>query len=172
MKHICVSKLRIIGSDNGLSPGRRQAIIWTNAGIIINWALKNKLRWNINRNLYFKIYIIFQNVVWKLRPFCLGLNVSTFWRVWEVTSQFVDFRYYNFLQQCFDLMSPWLLTLTSSSLKCIVFINSNSCVTRSSIQLQNSKSTSQYETNASVWNITLLPWKVQCSLMQPMSGFN
>ena len=24
----------IIGSDNGLSPGRRQAIIWTNAGIL------------------------------------------------------------------------------------------------------------------------------------------
>ena len=32
--HICVGKLTIIGSDNGLSPGRRQAIIWTNAGII------------------------------------------------------------------------------------------------------------------------------------------
>ena len=31
--HICVGKLSLIGSDNGLSPGRRQAIIWTNAGI-------------------------------------------------------------------------------------------------------------------------------------------
>ena len=31
--HICVSKLSIIGSDNGLSPSRHQAIIWTNAGI-------------------------------------------------------------------------------------------------------------------------------------------
>ena len=31
--HICVSKLTIIGSDNGLSPGRRQAIIWTSDGI-------------------------------------------------------------------------------------------------------------------------------------------
>ena len=30
---LCVSKLTIIGSDNGLSPGRRQAIIWTSAGI-------------------------------------------------------------------------------------------------------------------------------------------
>ena len=29
MTHICVGKLTIIGSDNGLSPGRRQAIIWT-----------------------------------------------------------------------------------------------------------------------------------------------
>ena len=33
--HICVSKLTIIGSDNGLSPGRRQTIIWTNAGILL-----------------------------------------------------------------------------------------------------------------------------------------
>ena len=32
--HICVSKVTIIGSDNGLSPGRRQDIMWTNAGIM------------------------------------------------------------------------------------------------------------------------------------------
>ena len=35
MTHICVSNWTIIGSDNGLSPGRRQAIIWTNAGILL-----------------------------------------------------------------------------------------------------------------------------------------
>ena len=29
------SKLTIIGSDDGLSPGRCQAIIWTNAGIFL-----------------------------------------------------------------------------------------------------------------------------------------
>ena len=33
--HICISKLTIIGSDNGLSPGRRQAIIWTNARLLL-----------------------------------------------------------------------------------------------------------------------------------------
>ena len=33
--HICVSKQTIIGSDNGLSPSRHQAIIWTNAGILL-----------------------------------------------------------------------------------------------------------------------------------------
>ena len=33
--HICVSKLTIIGSDNGLPPDRRRAIIWTNAGILL-----------------------------------------------------------------------------------------------------------------------------------------
>ena len=31
--HICVSKLTIFASDSGFSPGRRQAIIWSNAGI-------------------------------------------------------------------------------------------------------------------------------------------
>ena len=33
--HICVSDLTDISSDNGLSPGRCQAIIWTNAGLLL-----------------------------------------------------------------------------------------------------------------------------------------
>ena len=33
--HICLSKLTIIGSDNGLAPGRRQAIIRTSARILL-----------------------------------------------------------------------------------------------------------------------------------------
>ena len=33
--HLCVGKLTIIGSDNGLSPGRCQAIILTIAGILL-----------------------------------------------------------------------------------------------------------------------------------------
>ena len=33
--HMCVGKLTIIGSDNGLSPEQHQAIIWTNAGILL-----------------------------------------------------------------------------------------------------------------------------------------
>ena len=37
--HIGVGNLTIIGSDNGLSPGRRQAIIWSNAGILLNGPL-------------------------------------------------------------------------------------------------------------------------------------
>ena len=35
MTHICVGNLTIIGSDNGLLPGRHQAIIWTNGGILL-----------------------------------------------------------------------------------------------------------------------------------------
>ena len=33
--HICVGNLTIIASDNGLSPNRRQAITWTNSGILL-----------------------------------------------------------------------------------------------------------------------------------------
>ena len=35
MTHVCVGKLTIIGSDNGLLPGRRQTIIWINPAILL-----------------------------------------------------------------------------------------------------------------------------------------
>ena len=41
--HICFSKLTTIGPDNGLAPGRRQAIIWTNAGILLIGNLRTNL---------------------------------------------------------------------------------------------------------------------------------
>ena len=74
--HICVSKLTIIGSDNGLSPGRRQAIIWTIAGI----SLTGRLRTNFSKILI-EIHIFsFKKMHLKLScgkwwPFCLGFNV-------------------------------------------------------------------------------------------------
>ena len=52
-------------SDNGLSPAWRQAIIWTNAGILLNncW---NKFQWNLNQNAYISIpENAFENV-WKM----------------------------------------------------------------------------------------------------------
>ena len=39
MTHECVSKLTIIGSDNSLSPSRRQAIIWTMTELLLIWTL-------------------------------------------------------------------------------------------------------------------------------------
>ena len=52
MTHICVvSKLAIIGSVNALLSGRRQAIIWTNVGILFIWPLgTNFTEWNFNQN--------------------------------------------------------------------------------------------------------------------------
>ena len=49
---VTVMKLTIIGSESGLSPGRRQAIIWTNAGILLIGPLGTNVKWNFNRNSY------------------------------------------------------------------------------------------------------------------------
>ena len=76
MTHICVGKLTIIGSDNGLSPGRRQAIIWTNAGILLIGALGtnfNEMLIEILTFLFMKMRLKVSSAKW--RPFCLGLNV-------------------------------------------------------------------------------------------------
>ena len=48
--HICIIKLIIIGSDNGLSPDRRQAIIWTNAGLLLIEPLGTNFKLNENSN--------------------------------------------------------------------------------------------------------------------------
>ena len=74
--HICGSKLTIIGSDNGLSPGRRQAIIWTNARILLIRLLGtnfNEMSIEILTFSFTKMRLKVSSV--KLRPFCLGLNV-------------------------------------------------------------------------------------------------
>ena len=74
--HICVSKLTIIGSDNGLLPGPHQAIIWTNGWIL----LIGPLGTNVNE-IVIEIYIFpFKKMHLKMssgkwRPSCLGLKV-------------------------------------------------------------------------------------------------
>ena len=74
--HICVSKRTIIGSDNGLSPGRRQAIIWTSAGILLigSWGTNFSEIFIGNQIFSFKkMHLKMSSAKW--RPFCLGLNV-------------------------------------------------------------------------------------------------
>ena len=78
MTHICVGKLTIIGSDNGLSPDRRQAIIWTNAGILLIGPLGTKFSEILIKILTFSFKKMRLKVLSaKRRPFCLGLNVLT-----------------------------------------------------------------------------------------------
>ena len=73
--HKCVSKVIIIGSDNGLSPSRHQAIIWTDVGIL----LIKPLRINFSENLieintfsFKKMPLKLSSAKWHL--FHLGLN--------------------------------------------------------------------------------------------------
>ena len=78
--HICVIELTIIGSDNGLSPDRRQAIIWTNAGLL----LFGPLGTNFSEILIEILTFSFKKMRLKVSsvkrwPFCLGINVLTVW---------------------------------------------------------------------------------------------
>ena len=73
---ICISDLTIIGSDNGLSPDRRQAITWTNAGILLIGPLGtnfSEILIKIHTFSFKKIHLKTSSA--KQRPFCLGLNV-------------------------------------------------------------------------------------------------
>ena len=108
--HICVGNLTIIGSDNGLAPGRRQAIIWTNAGILSIGHLGTNFS-----EILIEIYTFpfkKKHLKWssgKWRPFCLGLNVliwrnhsdvstsgvvqmKSFWMVWIKLTIFIQLQ--------------------------------------------------------------------------------
>ena len=76
--HICVGTLTIVGSDNGLSPERRQPIIRTNAGMLLIGPLGTNFSENLIEILTFsftKMHLKMSSAKW--RPFCLGLNVLT-----------------------------------------------------------------------------------------------
>ena len=76
--HICISKLTIIGSDNGLSPGPCQAIVWTYDGILLTGPLRtnfNEILIEIDTFSFKKMHLKMLSAKW--RPFCLCLNVLT-----------------------------------------------------------------------------------------------
>ena len=73
---IGVSDETIIGSDNGLSPGRRQAIIWTNDEILLIGPSGTNFSEILIEILAFsfkKMRLKVSSAKW--RPFCLGLDV-------------------------------------------------------------------------------------------------
>ena len=82
--HICISKITIIGSDDGLSPGQCQAIIQTNAGILFIHTLGTNFseKWNIKRNACIFIQEnAFKNIICKMaailsRPQCVKIDSS------------------------------------------------------------------------------------------------
>ena len=64
--HICVCNLTIIGPDNGLSPGRRQAIIWTSAGLLQTGPLREILI-EIQSFIFKNLHVKMSSIKW--RPF-------------------------------------------------------------------------------------------------------
>ena len=97
---ICVGNLTIIVSDDGLSPGRRQAIIWTNAGTLLIRSLGTNLS-----EILMEIHTFsFNKMHWKMpsakwRPCSLGLNVLT--HLWLAPGT----CHCNFLYVIFKLLS-------------------------------------------------------------------
>ena len=75
--HICIGKLTVICSDNGLSPEQRQAIVGTNAETLLNGPLGTNfseiLIIRIQTFSFKKMHMKMSSVKWC--PFRLGLNV-------------------------------------------------------------------------------------------------
>ena len=74
--HICPGDLTIIGSNNGLSPGWRQAIFWTNAGILLIGPIRanfSEILIGIDTFSSKKMHLKTSSA--KCRLICLGLNV-------------------------------------------------------------------------------------------------
>ena len=107
--HICVGNLTIIGSDNGLSPGRRQAIIRTNAVILSIGPLGTNFSEILIKIITFSFKKMRSKVSsGKRRPSCLGLNVlNQFWLV-------VDGAHSNIIQK-FILNSNYFIRGKSSA---------------------------------------------------------
>ena len=100
--HICVGNLTMIAPDNGSSPDRRQAIIWTNAGILLIGSWGTNLKWN-NEILIGILTVSFKKMHMKMssgkwRSSCLGLNVLTRSNIAR-----------NYTQNCSVEQKPWAM---------------------------------------------------------------
>ena len=121
--HICVSKLIIIGSDNGLSPGRRRAIIWTNAEI---WSMGplgtnfSEILIEIHEFSFKKMHLKMLSAKWRL--FGLGLNVLH--DKWKLHF------FLNFLSNC--CLSVWYVC-QPVHMSALVFVLQNNIFTNDSI---------------------------------------
>ena len=72
-KPVYVGKTTITGSDNGLAPTRRQAIIWTNAGMLLIGPLGinlSEILSKVHTFLFKKMQLKISFATW--RPFCPG----------------------------------------------------------------------------------------------------
>ena len=79
VKHICVGKLTTIGSNNGLSPGRRQVIIWTNAWIFLIGPLGtnfSEILIEIHIFSFKKVHLKMSSRKWWSFSLCLNLLKS------------------------------------------------------------------------------------------------
>ena len=92
--HICVGKRIGIGLDNGLVPARRQAIVWTNAGIPVIRPPGT----NFSGLLFETHTFSFKNCIWKC-PLENGGHfvwASMCYGIWEITMVCIYASYIGF----------------------------------------------------------------------------
>ena len=73
--HICISKLTIVDSCNGLLPSRCQAIIWTNVGILLIAPLETSFSGiliEIHTFSFKEMHLKMTSAKW--RPFCICIT--------------------------------------------------------------------------------------------------
>ena len=115
--HICVSRQTITGSDNGLSLGRRQAIIWTYAGILLIGPLGTNFSENLIKILTFPLTKIRLKLAAILsRPQCVSRNLSPItasnqWCLCQCCVYLVrsDITELNWIEIGFLLFSFWII---------------------------------------------------------------
>ena len=116
--HICVSNLTTIGSVNGLSPARRQAITWTNGGILLIRPLGtnfSEILIEISTFSFKKMRLKISSAKW--RPFCLGLNVLSQGSLMDSPhkDQWCGALAFSFV---LDWVSCWTNSHVASDLRC------------------------------------------------------
>ena len=114
---ICVSKLTTIGSDNGLSPARRRAIIWTNDGILLIRTLGkdfSEILSEIHSFSLKKMHLKMSSAKWRL--FRLGLN--------ELNSYSVQMLFINSNACCWSMMLMCFLNPEISSHIIVMILHS------------------------------------------------
>ena len=108
--HICVGKLTNIDSDNGLSPERRHAIIWTNVGILLIGPLGtnfNESSIRIHTFSFKKMHLKMSSGKW--RPFCLGLNVLSTMNCWDICTHTDDPTVLSYIYKTVSLTASGMM---------------------------------------------------------------
>ena len=121
--HIYVSRLDIIGPDNGLSPGHRQAIIWTNAEILPIWHLGTNFSEMLIKVYTFsfkKMHVTMLSA--KRWPFCLGLsvlkpNLTSCCQQADGITNFPAVLYAEILIPCISYKANWV-TICMTMINC------------------------------------------------------
>ena len=110
--YVCVGDFTIIGWINGLSPGRRQAIIWTNAGILLIGPIGTNFD-----EIFFEIQVFlqeneFENVLCDMvailsRPSCVKLVLQEYF---SFSTRRFNYKHYHYWNTCWQHINPINLT--------------------------------------------------------------